>query len=155
MLYILVITLRRRHSLYGKENLKWEINDWHFSIDIDNHVIRFSPTCIKVAISNYVTASTINDLTHKVFDVCPNGFSSNYVRRDQVFHTIAVIFNDGGKVVDIGWTMFYNSLNLNLMGDMIFSTNVYDPCYLFSARLKDTMWELMKLGRASNLADHF
>ncbi|GLJ32251.1 hypothetical protein SUGI_0649060 [Cryptomeria japonica] len=76
-----------------------------------------------------------------------------HLRRDQVFRTIGLIFEDKGKVVDIGLMAFCTSLNL--LGNMIFSTNVCDPRNPASAELKDTIWKLMKLVAMPNLADLF
>ncbi|GLJ32321.1 hypothetical protein SUGI_0650470 [Cryptomeria japonica] len=76
-----------------------------------------------------------------------------HLRRDQVFRTTRLIFEDRGKVVDIGRTVFCTSLNL--LGNMIFSTSVFDPHNPASAALKDTVWEIMKLGGIPNLVDFF
>uniref|UniRef100_A0A0C9RSP0 TSA: Wollemia nobilis Ref_Wollemi_Transcript_14833_1094 transcribed RNA sequence n=1 Tax=Wollemia nobilis TaxID=56998 RepID=A0A0C9RSP0_9CONI len=76
-----------------------------------------------------------------------------HLRRDQVFRTIRLIFEDKGKVVNIGHTAFCTSLNL--LGNMIFSTDVFDPHNPASAEFKDTVWRLMKLGGMANLADFF
>ncbi|GLJ32249.1 hypothetical protein SUGI_0649040 [Cryptomeria japonica] len=76
-----------------------------------------------------------------------------HLRRDQVFRTIRLVFEDKGKVVDLGRTVFCTSLNL--LGNMIFGTNVCDPRNPVSAELKYTIWELMKLLVMPNLADLF
>nr|AKH41022.1 cytochrome P450 CYP76AA22 [Thuja plicata] len=76
-----------------------------------------------------------------------------HLRRDQVFRTIRLIFEEKGKVVDIGRTVFFTSLNS--LGNMIFSTSVFDPNDPASAGFKDSIWELMKLGGTPNLADFF
>jgi cytochrome P450 len=76
-----------------------------------------------------------------------------YLRRDQVFRTIRLIFKDKGKVVNIGQTVFCTSLNL--LGNMIFSTNLYDPDNPAFVGFKDTIYEMMKLGGIPNLVDFF
>uniref|UniRef100_A0A0C9QPG7 TSA: Wollemia nobilis Ref_Wollemi_Transcript_14830_1974 transcribed RNA sequence n=1 Tax=Wollemia nobilis TaxID=56998 RepID=A0A0C9QPG7_9CONI len=76
-----------------------------------------------------------------------------HLRQDQTFRTIRLIFEDNGKVVNIGHTTFCTSLNL--LGNMIFSTDVFDPHNPASAEFKDTVWRLMKLGGMANLADFF
>ncbi|GLJ32250.1 hypothetical protein SUGI_0649050 [Cryptomeria japonica] len=76
-----------------------------------------------------------------------------HLRKDQVFRTIRLIFEDKGKVVDIGQMVFCTSLNL--LGNMIFSTTVFDPHNPASAELKDTIWKVMKLLGKPNLVDFF
>ncbi|GLJ32227.1 hypothetical protein SUGI_0648630 [Cryptomeria japonica] len=76
-----------------------------------------------------------------------------HLRRDQVFSTIRLIFEDKGKVVNIAHTVFCTSLNL--LGNMIFSTSVFDPHNPASAGLKDTICELMVVARKPNLVDFF
>ncbi|GLJ32242.1 hypothetical protein SUGI_0648960 [Cryptomeria japonica] len=76
-----------------------------------------------------------------------------HLRRNQVFRTIRHIFEDKGKVVNIGRTVFFTSLNL--LGNMIFSTDVFDPRNPASSGLKDTIWAMMKLGGMHNLVDFF
>nr|AKH41025.1 cytochrome P450 CYP76AA25 [Thuja plicata] len=76
-----------------------------------------------------------------------------HLRRDQVFRTTRLIFEDRGKEVDIGRTVFCTSLNL--LGNMIFSTSVFDPHNPASAGFRDSIWEMMKLGGTPNLSDFF
>ncbi|GLJ19776.1 hypothetical protein SUGI_0358330 [Cryptomeria japonica] len=76
-----------------------------------------------------------------------------HLRRDQVFHTIRLIFEDKGKVVDIGRTVFCTSLNL--LGKMIFSTSVFDPHNPASAGFKDTIGKMVELSGTLNLVDFF
>ncbi|GLJ32322.1 hypothetical protein SUGI_0650480 [Cryptomeria japonica] len=76
-----------------------------------------------------------------------------HLRRDQVFRTTRLIFEDRGKVVDIGRTVFCTSLNL--LGNMIFSTNVFDPQNPASAGIKDTMGGISKVSGIPNLVDFF
>ncbi|GLJ32228.1 hypothetical protein SUGI_0648650 [Cryptomeria japonica] len=76
-----------------------------------------------------------------------------HLRRDQVFSTIRLIFEDKGKVVNIAHTVFCTSLNL--LGNMIFSTSVFDPHNPASAGLKDTICELMVVAGKPNLVDFF
>ncbi|GLJ32433.1 hypothetical protein SUGI_0652660 [Cryptomeria japonica] len=74
-------------------------------------------------------------------------------RRDQVFRTIRLIFEDRGKDVDIAHTVFCTILNL--LGTMIFSTSVFDPQNPASVGLKDTICEMMKITTTPNLVDFF
>ncbi|GLJ32038.1 hypothetical protein SUGI_0645220 [Cryptomeria japonica] len=76
-----------------------------------------------------------------------------HLRRDQVFSTIRLIFEDKGKVVNIGHTVFCTSLNL--LGNMIFSTSVFDPHDPASAGFRDTICEIMKVSGKPNLVDFF
>ncbi|GLJ32329.1 hypothetical protein SUGI_0650560 [Cryptomeria japonica] len=64
-----------------------------------------------------------------------------------------LIFEDKGKVVDIAHTVFCTSLNL--LGNMIFGTSVFDPHNPASAELIDNVWEILKLGGIPNLVDFF
>nr|ATG29973.1 CYP76AA68 [Taxus chinensis] len=75
------------------------------------------------------------------------------LRRDQVFHTIRLIFEERGKAVNIGNMAFYTSVNL--LGNMVFSTNLFDPHKPASVGFKDTIRKIMKLGGTPNLADYF
>ncbi|XP_059068829.1 corytuberine synthase-like [Cryptomeria japonica] len=74
-----------------------------------------------------------------------------HLRRDEVFHTVRLLYEDKGKVVDIGQTVFCTPLNL--LGKMIFSTSVFDPNNPESARLKNSFGEMAKLGGKPNLSD--
>ncbi|GLJ32330.1 hypothetical protein SUGI_0650570 [Cryptomeria japonica] len=76
-----------------------------------------------------------------------------HLRRNQVFQTTRLIFEDWGKFVDIAHTVFCTSLNL--LGNMIFSTDVFDPHNPASAELKDIVWEILKLGGIPNSVDFF
>ncbi|XP_057870918.2 cytochrome P450 76T24 [Cryptomeria japonica] len=76
-----------------------------------------------------------------------------HLRRDEVFHTIRLLYDDKGKVVDIGRTVFCTSLNL--LGNMIFSTRVFDPHNPASAAFNHSVCELMRLGGKPNLVDYF
>ncbi|GLJ32240.1 hypothetical protein SUGI_0648910 [Cryptomeria japonica] len=76
-----------------------------------------------------------------------------HLRRDEVFHTIRLLYEDKGKVIDIGRTVFCTSLNL--LGNMIFSTSVFDPHNPASAEFKNSFSEMAKLGGTPNLADFF
>nr|AKH41026.1 cytochrome P450 CYP76AA26 [Thuja plicata] len=76
-----------------------------------------------------------------------------HLRRDEVFRTIQLIFENKGKIVDIGQMVFCTSLNL--LGNMIFSTSVFDPHNPASAGFKDTVCGLMKVAGTPNLADFF
>ncbi|KAH9323227.1 hypothetical protein KI387_017866, partial [Taxus chinensis] len=76
------------------------------------------------------------------------------LRRDQVFRTIGLIFEERGKSVDIGHMAFYTSLNL--LGNMIFSsTSLFDPHNPASVGFKDTIWKMMKLDATPNVVDYF
>ncbi|XP_057839362.2 cytochrome P450 76T24-like [Cryptomeria japonica] len=57
------------------------------------------------------------------------------------------------KFVDIGRTVFCTSLNL--LGKMIFSTNIFDPHNPESSWFKNSMWEMTQLAGTPNLADFF
>ncbi|GLJ32224.1 hypothetical protein SUGI_0648590 [Cryptomeria japonica] len=76
-----------------------------------------------------------------------------HLRRDQVFSTIWLIFEDKGKVVNIAHTVFCTSLIL--LGSIIFSTSVCDPHNPASAGLKDTICELMVVAGKPNLVEFF
>ncbi|GLJ32231.1 hypothetical protein SUGI_0648770 [Cryptomeria japonica] len=76
-----------------------------------------------------------------------------HLRRDEIFHTIRLIYEDKGRVVDIRRTVFCTSVNL--LGKMIFSTNVFDPHNPKSAWFKNSMCEMTKLSGTPNLADFF
>ncbi|GLJ32245.1 hypothetical protein SUGI_0648990 [Cryptomeria japonica] len=76
-----------------------------------------------------------------------------HLRRDQVFRTVQLFFQDKGKVVDIGLMVFYTTLNL--FGNLIFGANMCDPHDPASAELKNTIWKIMKLVAMPNMADYF
>lgn len=76
-----------------------------------------------------------------------------HLRRDQVFLTLRQIFADKGKPLSIGHQAFYTALNL--LGNMIFSTGVFDPRNPASTEFKDTVERMSKLGATPNLADFF
>ncbi|GLJ54258.1 hypothetical protein SUGI_1163970 [Cryptomeria japonica] len=74
-----------------------------------------------------------------------------HLRRDQVFGTIRLIFEDKGKVVNIAHTVFCTTLNL--LGNMIFNTIFFDPHDPDSAGFKDAICEMMKFTGKPNLVD--
>eukprot|EP01018_Ginkgo_biloba_P019790 Gb_03772 [translate_table: standard] len=80
-----------------------------------------------------------------------------HLRRDQVFGTTQLIHDHyyaKGKSVDIGQTMFVASFNL--LGNMIFSQNVLSQHSDQPAdELKETIWKVMEILGAPNLADFF
>eukprot|EP01018_Ginkgo_biloba_P019032 Gb_39510 [translate_table: standard] len=80
-----------------------------------------------------------------------------HLRRDHVFGTMHLIHDHyyaKGKSVDIGQRMFLTSVNL--LGNMIFSQNVLNPQSDQAADdLKETVWKVMEIVGAPNLADFF
>eukprot|EP01018_Ginkgo_biloba_P019025 Gb_32354 [translate_table: standard] len=79
-----------------------------------------------------------------------------HLRRDQVFGTMQLIHDHyyaKGKSVDIGQTIFISSFNL--LGNMIFSQNVLNPHSEAADEFKETVWKVMKIVGAPNLADFF
>jgi cytochrome P450 len=79
-----------------------------------------------------------------------------YLRRDQVHRMIHQIFEDtvkGSDCVDIGHTAFQSTFNL--IGNMAFGKDMYDPHFPVSEELKDALSKLMVLHTTANLADYF
>ncbi|GLJ32054.1 hypothetical protein SUGI_0645440 [Cryptomeria japonica] len=82
--------------------------------------------------------------------------ASHHVRRDSVFEMIRLIFEEHcvkGKSVPIGVTM--NRTGLNLIGNMIFSTKVFDPSNPDCVELTNALTSWAKLCQKPNLADFF
>nr|ATG29919.1 CYP76AA72 [Taxus chinensis] len=75
------------------------------------------------------------------------------LRRDQVFRTIRLIFEERGKAVDIGHMAFNTSVNL--LGNMIFSSSLFDTHNPATVRFIDAVWKMMKLGGKPNWVDYF
>ncbi|GLJ19781.1 hypothetical protein SUGI_0358420 [Cryptomeria japonica] len=77
-----------------------------------------------------------------------------HLRRDQIFGMIRLIFEEKGNVVDIGKTAFCTTLNV--LGNMFFSTSVFDPRNpSSSAGIKDTVSDMMEVSGKLNLVDCF
>eukprot|EP01018_Ginkgo_biloba_P019029 Gb_39503 [translate_table: standard] len=80
-----------------------------------------------------------------------------HLRRDQAFGTMQLIHDHyyaKGKSVNIGQTLFVTSFNL--LGNMMFSQNVLNPHSDQDAdELKETVWKVMEIVGAPNLADFF
>ncbi|GLJ32406.1 hypothetical protein SUGI_0652100 [Cryptomeria japonica] len=76
-----------------------------------------------------------------------------HLRRDEIFRTIRLIFKDKGRSVNIAHTVFYTGLNL--LGNMIFSSSVFDPSDPESVEFKDAFSLSMKLAGTPNVADFF
>ena len=79
-----------------------------------------------------------------------------YLRRDQlVYHTIRQIFvvTVDKKNVNIGYTAFNTAINL--LGNMIFGTDMSDPHSSVSEELRDSIGKLQELHAVTNLADSF
>ncbi|GLJ36122.1 hypothetical protein SUGI_0724650 [Cryptomeria japonica] len=79
--------------------------------------------------------------------------SQKNLRGDQVVHTVRQIFQSRGKAVNIEHLVFCNTMNV--LGKMIFTTNLLDPDNPASVGLKDTMWKIVKLAGAPNLSDFY
>ncbi|XP_059074882.1 cytochrome P450 76T24-like [Cryptomeria japonica] len=77
-----------------------------------------------------------------------------HLRRDQIFGMIRLIFEEKGNVVDIGKMMFCTTLNV--LGNMFFSTSLFDPHNpSSSAGIKDTISDMMEVSGKFNLVDGF
>jgi len=78
-----------------------------------------------------------------------------HLRRDQVYQTIRQIYEDAvkGKCVNIGHTAF--NTTVNLLGNMIFGTDMSDPDSPVSQVLQESIAKLMELHAVTNLADSF
>jgi len=78
-----------------------------------------------------------------------------HLRRDQVFSTIQSIFEDStkNKCVNIGHTVFLTSLNL--LGNLIFSQNMFGRDSQAAEEFKETVTKLMVVGGKPNLVDYF
>ncbi|GLJ32405.1 hypothetical protein SUGI_0652090 [Cryptomeria japonica] len=79
--------------------------------------------------------------------------SLQHLRKEEIFRTIRLIFEERGKSVNISHTVFYTGLNL--LGNMIFSTSVFDPKNPDSVEFKDAFSLSMKLAGTPNVADFF
>lgn len=79
--------------------------------------------------------------------------SLQHLRRDQMFRTIRLIFDNCGNTLSIGHTAF--CATLNLLGNMIFSTSVFDSHNPTSIDFQDIIWKISKLGGTPNLVDFF
>eukprot|EP00253_Pinus_taeda_P004453 PITA_04453 len=78
-----------------------------------------------------------------------------HLRRDQVFSTIQSIFEDSikAKGVNLGHSAFLASLNL--LGNLIFSQNIFGRDSQAAEEFKETVTKLMVIGGKPNLADYF
>eukprot|EP00253_Pinus_taeda_P003497 PITA_03497 len=79
-----------------------------------------------------------------------------HLRRDQVFSTIQSIFEDSikkTKGVNIGHTAFLTSLNL--LGNLIFSQNMFGRDSQAAEEFKEMVTKLMVVGGKPNLVDFF
>jgi len=78
------------------------------------------------------------------------------LRRDQVHRMIHQIFQDslkGSKCVNIGHIAFHSAFNL--IGNMAFGKDMFDPHLRASEDLKDAISKVLVLHTAPNLADYF
>lgn len=78
-----------------------------------------------------------------------------HLRRNQVFSTLQSIFEDSTKAkgVNIGHTVFLTSLNL--LGNLIFSQNMFGRDSQAAEDFKETVTKLMVIGGKPNLVDYF
>eukprot|EP01018_Ginkgo_biloba_P018190 Gb_34291 [translate_table: standard] len=78
-----------------------------------------------------------------------------HLRRDQVFRMVGLIYEDhlNGKSVSIGHTVFLTGVNL--LGNMIFSQNMFGRDSEAGEEFKEAVAQLMELGGVANLADFF
>jgi cytochrome P450 len=78
-----------------------------------------------------------------------------HLRRDQVFFTIQSIFEDSrkGNSVNIGHTGFITSLNL--LGNLIFSQNMFGRDSQEAKEFRETVTKLMVISGTPNLVDFF
>eukprot|EP00253_Pinus_taeda_P010849 PITA_10849 len=76
-------------------------------------------------------------------------------RKDQVFSTIQSIFEDSrkGKSVNVGHTVFVTSLNL--LGNLIFSQNMFGRDSQEAKEFRETVTILMGIAGKPNLIDFF
>jgi len=78
------------------------------------------------------------------------------LRRDQAHRMIHQIFEDylkGSECVNIGHITFHSAFNL--IGNMVFGKDMFDPHLQASKDLKDALSKMMVLHTAPNLADYF
>lgn len=77
-----------------------------------------------------------------------------HLRREQVSRMIRLIFQDScSEMVDIGQIVFLTSVNL--LGNMMFSENMFNSESRDSEEFKEIIWRMMELGGRPNLADFF
>eukprot|EP01018_Ginkgo_biloba_P030843 Gb_14968 [translate_table: standard] len=78
-----------------------------------------------------------------------------HLRRDQVYRIVGLIYEDhlNGKGVNIGHTVFITTVNL--LGNMIFSQNMFGRDSDADKEFKETIAQLMVVGGVANLADFF
>eukprot|EP00253_Pinus_taeda_P036684 PITA_36684 len=78
-----------------------------------------------------------------------------HLRKKQVYQSIRLIFEDAvkGKCVNIGHTAF--NITANLLGNMIFGTDMSDPDSCVSQVLQESIAKLLELHAVTNLADSF
>ncbi|GLJ32501.1 hypothetical protein SUGI_0653970 [Cryptomeria japonica] len=76
-----------------------------------------------------------------------------HLRRDQVSQTIRMVFEKRGKTLNIKHLVFYEGLNL--MSNIIFSKNLFDPTNPDSVELRNAFNESLRLAGKPNLADFY
>eukprot|EP01018_Ginkgo_biloba_P016265 Gb_21485 [translate_table: standard] len=78
-----------------------------------------------------------------------------HLRTDQVFRMVGLIYEDhlNGKSVNIGHTVLLTAVNL--LGNMIFSQNMFGRDSDAGEEFKEAVAQLMVLGGVANLADFF
>eukprot|EP01018_Ginkgo_biloba_P016257 Gb_02432 [translate_table: standard] len=78
-----------------------------------------------------------------------------HLRRDQVFRMVGLMYEDhlNGKSVNIGHTVLLTTVNL--LGNMIFSQNMFGRDSDAGEEFKEAVAQLMELGGVANLADFF
>lgn len=78
-----------------------------------------------------------------------------HLRRDQVLRTIQQTLEEGmkGKSINIGDTVVQSSINL--LGNMAFGKDMFDPHSPAFQEFKDSLWKLAAVGGAPNLVDYF
>jgi len=78
-----------------------------------------------------------------------------HLRRDQVFRTSRQILQESmkGKSINIADTTVRSTINL--LGNMVFGKDMFDPCSPAFHDFKDSMWKLTVTGGTPNLVDYF
>lgn len=79
--------------------------------------------------------------------------ASQHLRREQVSRMIRLIFLESGKAMNFGQIAFLTSVNL--LGNMMFSEDMFDSESRDSEEFKDVIRRMMELGGTPNLADFF
>eukprot|EP00253_Pinus_taeda_P017617 PITA_17617 len=78
-----------------------------------------------------------------------------YLRRDQVFRTIRQILQESvkGGSINIGETAVRSVINL--LGNMVFGKDMFDPYSAAFQDFKDSIWKLFVTAGTPNLVDYF